>query len=321
MKSKKDKVVIVGAGAVGTSIAFDLCIQGLCDEVVLIDLNPEKAWTEAMDIRQGAAYQRRNVKIHAGTYAECGDADIVVITAAAPYIDGQRRLDMVDSAAKIIHSIVPPIMDSGFDGHFIVVTNPVDVMAYLVYRLSKLLPGQVIGTGTALDSARLRGSLADLLQVDPQSVQAYTIGEHGDSQIIPWSNVYIGSVRFADVLADNEARLGKVDLDQLLRDVKEAAFKVGYLKRTTNFAIAAATAKIIRIILNDENAIIPVSTLLNGEFDERDVFAGVPAVLNRQGVREIAAIRLTQKELAAFKESLAIVKEYNKRLDFILSSG
>ena len=317
VKHKKDKVVIVGAGAVGSSIAFDLCIQGLCDEIVLIDINYDKAWTEAADIQQGAAYQHSNVKIHAGTYEECGDADIVIITAAAPYIDGQRRLDMVDSAAKIIKSIVPQIMDSGFDGYFIVVTNPVDVMAYLVYQISKLPPNQVIGTGTSLDSARLRLALADFLQIDIKSIQAYTMGEHGDSQFIPWSNVYIGSKSFADILADNKARLGEVDLDQFLRDVKEAAFKVGHLKRTTNFAIAAAVAKIIAIIFNDENTIIPVSTLLNGEFGEHDVFIGVPVILNRQGVKEIVEIRLSQKELECFKKSIATIKDYNKRLDLV----
>lgn len=315
VKYKKKKVVIVGAGAVGTSIAFDLCIQGLCDEIVLIDINHDKAWTEAMDIQQGEVYQNRNVKITAGTYTECGDADIVVITAAAPYIDGQGRLDMMDSAAKIVRSIVPPIMDSGFDGHFIVVTNPVDVMSYLVYKISKLPPNQVIGTGTSLDSARLRGAIADFLQIDSQSVQAYTIGEHGDSQIIPWSNVYIGTKSFADILADNKARLGEVDLDRFLRYVKEAAFKVGRLKRTTNFAIAAAVAKIVKIIFNDENTVIPVSTLLNGEFGEHDVFIGLPVVLNRQGVREIVEIRLSKEELECFKRSISIIKECNKRLD------
>ena len=314
MENKKDKIVIVGAGAVGTSIAFDLCIQGLCDELVLIDINYDKAWTEALDIQQGAAYQHRNVKITAGTYEECSDADIVVITASAPYIEGQRRLDMVDSAAKIIKSIVPPIMDSGFNGHFIVVTNPVDVMSYLVYQISKLPPNQVIGTGTSLDSARLRGAIADLLQIDSKSVQAYTIGEHGDSQIIPWSNVYIGSKRFTDIVDDNKVGLGEVKLDQFLRDVKEAAFKVGRLKRTTNFAIAATVAKIIKIIFYDENTIIPVSTLINGEFGEYDVFVGVPVVLNRQGVREIVEIHLDSEELKSFKKSIAIIKKYNKRL-------
>jgi L-lactate dehydrogenase len=317
VRHKKDKVAIIGAGSVGSSIAFDLCIQGLCDEIVLIDINHDKAWTEAADIQQGAAYQHRNVKIYAGTYAECEDADIVIITAAAPYIDGQTRLDMVDSAAKIIKSIVPPIMNSGFDGHFIVVTNPVDIMAYLVYKISKLPPNQVIGTGTSLDSARLRLALADFLQIDIQSIQAFTMGEHGDSQFIPWSNVYIGSKRFADILTDNKSRLGEVDLDQFLRDVKEAAFKVGRLKRTTNFAIAAAVAKIIRIIFNDENTIIPVSTLLSGEFGEHDVFIGVPAILNRHGVKKIVEIRLSQKELEYFKNSIAIIKEYNKGLDLV----
>lgn len=314
IKNKKNKVVIVGAGAVGTTIAFNLCVQGLCDEIVLMDINQDKAYTEALDIHHGVAYLKRNVKISAGAYEECGDADIVIITAAVPYIEGQRRLDMMDSAAKIIKSIVPPIMDSGFGGLFIVVTNPVDVMAYLVYKLSNLPRNQVIGTGTALDSARLKGMIGEFIQIDPKSVQAYTIGEHGDSQCIPWSNIYAGGERFADILADNKARFDEVDLEQFLDEVKEAAFKAGRIKKTTNFAIAMTVAEIVKIIFHDENTIIPVSTLLNGEFGEHEVFAGVPVVLNRQGVREIVKIRLTPDELAGFKKSITILKEYNIRL-------
>ncbi len=317
LKNKKDKVVIVGAGAVGSTIAFALSIQGLCDEIALIDINHDKAFTEALDMQHGVAYLDRNVRISAGSYEECRDADIVIITAAVPYIEGQRRLDMMDSAAKIIKSIIPPIMDSGFNGIFLVVTNPVDVMAYLVYQISKLPRSQVIGTGTALDSARLKGMLAEYLQVDPKSVQAYTIGEHGDSQYIPWSNVYIGSKLFTDILADNKARFGELDLQQLLEDVKEAAFKAGRLKKTTNFAIAMTVAEIVKIIFADGNTIIPVSTLLEGEYGEHEVFAGVPAVLNRQGVREIVELRLNQDELEGFKKSVSILKEYNKKLNLV----
>lgn len=314
MTGKKIKIAIIGAGAVGTSVAFDLSIQGLCDEIVLIDIRKEKAYAEALDIQQSVAYQHRHMKITSGTYEDCGDADIVVMTAAVPYVQGQRRLDMLEGAAKVIRSIVPAIMESGFNGHFIIVTNPVDVISYLVHKLSKLPKNQVIGTGTSLDSARLKGMIADLLQVDSKSVQAYTLGEHGDSQFIPWSNASVGGKRFLDILADNKDRFGEVDLDRFRREIKDRPFEISRIKGTTNYAIAASTVEIIKIILNDENRIIPVSTLLEGEFGEQDVFAGVPAVLNRQGVKEIVEVHLTEEELALFKKSTAIIKEYSQTL-------
>ncbi|MFA9382023.1 MAG: L-lactate dehydrogenase, partial [Acetanaerobacterium sp.] len=160
MAHKKVKIAIIGAGAVGTSTAFDLSIQGLCDEIVLIDINRDKAFAEALDMQHSVAYQSRTVTINPGSYEDCGDADIVVVTAAAPYTPGQRRLDMLEVSAKIIKSIIPPIMRSGFCGHFIIVTNPVDIISNYVYRLSGLPSNQIIGTGTALDSARLRGLIA-----------------------------------------------------------------------------------------------------------------------------------------------------------------
>jgi len=314
VERKKIKIVIVGAGAVGTSTAFDLSIQGLCDEIILVDINEKKAYAEAMDMQQSVAYQSRHIAVKAGTYAQCGDADIVVITAAAPYIMGQRRLDMLETASKIVRSIVPPVMQSGFHGHFIVVTNPVDIMTYYVYKLSGLPKNQVIGTGTALDSARLKGMIADLIQVDAKSVQAFTLGEHGDSQFIPWSNVSVGGKRFMDILADNKERFAHVNLNQYQTDIIEAGYRIGTIKGSTNFAIAATVVEIIKVILNDENRVIPVSTLLCGEYGVFDVYAGVPAVLSRQGVKELVELHLTEEEQQKFLASIAILKEFSKSL-------
>lgn len=314
MERKKIKIVIVGAGAVGTSTAFDLSIQGICDEIMMVDINRDKAYAEAMDMQQSVAYQNRHMTVDTGGYEDCGDADIIVITASAPYVRGSKRLDMLESAAKIMQSIVPPIMQSGFRGHFIVVTNPVDIMSYYVYRLSGLPKNQVIGTGTALDSARLRNLIADMIPVDPKSVQAYTLGEHGDSQFIPWSNVSVGGKRFMDILADNKERFGKINPDQFLADVIETGYKITVIKGATNFAIAATVVEIIKVILNDENRVIPVSTLLCGEYGAKDVFVGVPAVLGRQGIKELVEVRLTEEEQKKFTASIDLVKEYIKHL-------
>ncbi|MBE6053985.1 MAG: L-lactate dehydrogenase [Clostridium sartagoforme] len=315
MFSKIRKVAIVGTGLVGSSIAFSLITQGVCDEVLMIDINKEKALGEVMDLNHCIEYLNRNTKIRVGSYEECGDVDIVVITAGAPPKPGQTRLDTLDLSAKIAESIVAPIMKSGFKGHFIIVSNPVDIIAYHVYKLSGLPKSNVIGSGTSVDSARLKNFIGELFNVDPRSVQAYSMGEHGDSQMVPWSHVYIGGKPFAKVIADNRDRVGEVDLDKLVLDTARAGWEVYNRKGTTYYAIASATVGIIKAIINDENKIIPVSTLLEGEYDEYDVFTGVPAILNSEGVKEVVEIDMTKEELHKFKYSNKVIKEYIEKLN------
>lgn len=315
MFSKTRKVAIVGTGLVGSSTAFSLITQGICDEVLMIDINKEKALGEVMDLKHCIEYLNRNTKIKVGTYEECGDVDIVVITAGAPPKPGQTRLDTLDLSARIAESIVTPIMKSGFNGHFIIISNPVDIIAYYVYKLTGLPKSNVIGSGTSVDSARLKNFIGDLFNVDPRSVQAYSMGEHGDSQMVPWSHVYIGGKPFNKVIRDNKDRVGEVDLDKLVLDTARAGWEVYNRKGTTYYAIASATAGIIKAIINDENKIIPVSTLLEGEYGEYDVFTGVPAILNSKGVKEVVEIDMTEEELSKFKESNKIIKEYIEKLN------
>jgi len=315
MFSKTRKVAIVGSGLVGSSTAFSLITQGVCDEVLMIDINREKALGEVMDLKHCIEYLNRNTKIKVGAYEECSDVDIVVITAGAPPKPGQTRLDTLDLSAKIVESIVNPIMASGFKGHFIIVSNPVDIIAYHVYKLSGLPKSNVIGSGTSVDSARLKNFIGDLFNVDPRSVQAYSMGEHGDSQMVPWSHVYIGGKPFNKVIEDNKDRAGEVDLDKLVLDTARAGWEVYNRKGTTYYAIAAATVGIIKAIINDENKIIPVSTLLDGEYGEYNVFSGVPAVLNSKGVKEVVEIDMTNEELRKFKASNEILREYINKLN------
>jgi L-lactate dehydrogenase len=314
MVINKSKVVIAGAGAVGSATAFSLVTQGVCDEVVLTDLNPEKAVGEAMDLQHCSEYLNRNVKVSAGTYEECGDADMVVITASAPYIQGQNRLDMLSTSKKIVNSIVEPIMKSGFDGHFVVISNPVDVMAYYIYKLSGLPKNQIIGTGTALDTARLKCLIAEKIDVDPRSVHCTVMGEHGDSQMVPWSHVTVGGKDFYNIITDNKDRLEGIDLDQMVHETAEAGWEILHRKGNTNYGIATTAAGIIKAILHNENKIIPVSTLLCGEYGESDVFAGVPAVLNRGGVKEVVEVRMEKAELDRFKKSVSVIREFSCKL-------
>lgn len=314
MTINRSKVAIIGTGLVGSSTAFSLVTQGVCDEILLIDLNKERALGEMMDLRHGIDYLNRNVKVNVGDYSDCADADIVVITAGAPPREGQTRLDTLGASKKIIESIVGPIMESGFTGIFLMISNPVDIIAQYVYKLSGLPKSQVIGTGTALDTARLKTLIGDLVQIDPRSVHAYALGEHGDSQMVPWSRVTVGGKTFAEILRDNPDRFKGVDLDQLVHDTIGAGWEILKRKGTTYYGIATTAAGIIKSILQDENRIIPVSTLLDGEYGERGVFCGVPAILGRTGVKEIVELHLTDAELEKFHRSAELIRGFARNL-------
>lgn len=315
MTIKNTKVAIVGTGLVGSSTAFSLVTQGVCDEVLMTDINKERAIGEAMDLNHSIEYLNRNVKVKAADYSEYGDVDVVVITAGAPPKPGQTRLDTLGMTADIVKSIVTPIMESGFKGFFIIVSNPADIIAYYVYKLSGLPKSHVLSTGTSIDTARLKNFIGELVDVDPRSVQGYSMGEHGDSQMVPWSHITVGGKSFLKVLEDNKDRFPNVDLKELVKDTAEAGWEVYKRKGTTYYAIATATVGIIKAILNNENRIIPVSTLLEGEYGVNGVFAGVPAILNSNGVKEVVEIPLNEEEENNFKNSINVIKEYVEKLE------
>jgi len=310
----RSKVVVVGTGAVGAAVAFDIVMNHVCDDLVLIDINKEKSWAEATDLQHSLGYSGSKMRVKHGEYTDCTDADLVVIAAALPYITGQSRLDMIEKAAGIMKSIVPAIMASGFSGIIVVITNPVDVMSYYVHKLSGLPANKVIGTGTALDSARLKYHLADVMNVDPQSVHALCMGEHGDSQVIPWSQITVGGKKFLDIINDNKVRLEGFDMDSISEDIKRIAYRIVNAKGATTFGIAATTVQIIKAVLHDENKVIPVSAMLNGEYGEEDIYVGVPAVLNSLGVKELVEYHLADNEIIELKKSIEIIREYNKKL-------
>jgi len=311
----RSKVVVVGTGAVGAAVAFDIVMNNVCDDLILIDINKEKSWAEATDLQHSLGYSGSKMRVKSGEYDDCKDADLVVIAAALPYITGQTRLDMLEKAAGIMDSIVPAIIKSGFSGIFVVITNPVDVMSYYVHKLSGLPANKIIGTGTALDSARLKYHLADVMSVDPQSVHALCMGEHGDSQIIPWSQVTVGGKRFLDIINDNKVRLEGFNINSVTEDIKKIAYRIVNAKGATTFGIAATTVQIIKAVLRDENKVIPVSAMLNGEYGEKDIYMGVPAVLNSQGVKELVEYHLADNEIVELKKSIGIIKEYNDKLN------
>ena len=314
MKSNVTKVVIVGAGAVGSTAAFSLVVRGVAAEVALIDINQKKAQGEIWDMQHSMDFQSRNVRVVLGDYAACKDADIVVITASAPFAGESSRLEMLAKSETIMRAIVPPIVQSGFDGIFVVVSNPVDIMSYLVMTLSGFPKSRVIGTGTILETARLKQIIGQIMDMDLRSIDAYVMGEHGESMMVPWSHVRAGGKPFTEIIADNRNRFAGVNLDDIVAQTKTAGNLVLQAKGNTQYGIASAVTGIVTAILRDENKIYPVSAYLEGEYGVSGIYCGVPAMLNRNGLAEIGEFNLTDAEMRQFHSSAEILRGHTARL-------
>ena len=303
----KRKVVLVGTGFVGMSFAYSLFNQGGVNELVLIDVLKEKAQGEALDLAHGLAYCPSKMEIKYGEYDECKDADIVVITAGIAQKPGQTRLDLVKTNTKIVKSIVEQVMKSGFKGIFIVVTNPVDIITYVVQKVSKMPPSKVIGSGTMLDTARLRYLVGQKLKIDPNNVHTYVMGEHGDSSFVPWEHCYIGCKKLTDIM--KETHKSMKDLEKIRDDVKNAAYEIIEKKKATYYGIGMALTKLVKAILNDEKSLLTVSTYLNGEYNQKDIYIGVPAVVTSKGVREILKLPLNEQDQEKLSTSVKILRD------------
>lgn len=291
----KRKIVLVGTGMVGMSYAYALLNQNLCDELVLIDIDKKRAGGEAMDLNHGVAFSGGNMEIYAGEYADCRDADLLVLTAGLPQKEGQSRLDLLKENRKVFQSILEPILASGFQGIFLVATNPVDIMARIVYDISGFSPERIVGTGTALDTARLRYLLGEEFCIDPRNMHAYVMGEHGDSEFVPWSQAMMATKPIFDLCSETEGchfqRLLEIE-----EEVRMAAYKIIEAKRATYYGIGMAMARITKAIFGDENSVLTVSAFLRGEYGEQDVFIGIPCVVNRSGVNRIVELSLSAEE-------------------------
>lgn len=315
MSFKDSKVAIVGCGNVGATTAYSIINQGLCEEVVLIDVNKDKAYAEALDMEHSIYFMNRNIKIHAGDYSECRDADIVVVTAAAPMPkDSHNRLEMLQPSLKIIRSIVDSVMGSGFNGIFLVISNPVDIMTYLVWKLSGLPRNQVIGSGTNLDTARLCCELANMYDLDSKSVEAFVCGEHGDSEIVAWSTATIGGKAVDDVLKDNADRTRDMTKQGLQKQTIEAGWEIFNRKGNTCYGIAASAAAIVKSILFNENRIYPVTVGLDGQYGIRSAFLSVPTIIGKNGAKEIVEIHMSEEELSALRKSADLLESFYNEL-------
>ncbi|MFL1673895.1 L-lactate dehydrogenase [Paenibacillus dendritiformis] len=305
--TKVTRVALVGSGFVGSSYAFALFNQGLAAELVIIDANRPKAEGDAMDLNHGLPFAS-NMRIWAGDYSDCKDADLVVITAGANQAPGETRLDLIGKNAKIFQSIVQSVMESGFNGLFLVATNPVDVLTYATWKYSGLPASRVIGSGTILDTARLRYLLGERLEVDPRNVHAYIMGEHGDTELPVWSNVSIGGQPLADYRKTHGQPTDE-ELNRIFINVRDAAYHIIERKGATYYGIAMGLARLTKAILKNENSVLSVSTLLTGEYGLEDVYLGVPAVVNRQGIRDLYELHLTDEEKQKLHHSASVLKE------------
>lgn len=311
MSFMNSKVVVVGTGNVGATTAYSIINQGLCGEIVLVDINKEKAYAEALDMQHSVYFMNRNISVKAGDYSDCADASIVVITASAPMPkDSHSRLEMLTPGINIIKSIVNGVMESGFNGIFLVVSNPVDIMTYLVWKTSGLPANQVIGSGTALDTARLCCSLSEMYDLDCKSVEVFMLGEHGDSEFVSWEGATIGGKYVSDVMADNMPRTKDVTKESLLKMTKEAGWEIFTRKGNTCYGIAASATAIIKSILFNENRILPVSVCLEGQYGLDGIYLSVPTILNGTGAKEIVEIRLDESEKESLSKSAEIIKSF-----------
>ena len=293
-----NKIVIIGCGNVGMSYAYSLINQKCnVDELILIDKNMEKAKGEAMDLNHSIPYSPNVINIKAGDYSDCANADIVMLSAGANQEVGETRLDLIHKNDIIFKSIIELVMKSGFKGIFLVATNPVDAMSYITYKYSGLNPNKIIGTGTSLDTARLRYMLSRKFDINPKNVHAYVMGEHGDSEFVAWSTSLIGTISINNKLTKEE----KLEISTQVRD---SAYEIIKKKGNTSYGIGTCLVRITNAILNDENAIITVSS-----YDEEGLYISIPCVISREGIREKLDINLSNEEEELLNKSKKIIKE------------
>ena len=295
----KNKVVIIGCGNVGMSYAYALLNQNTyVNELVLIDLDKDRVIGEVMDLNHCLAFSPSKITIKAGDYDDCSDANIVCIAAGANQNPGETRMDLINKNSVIFKDIVSKVVKYGFSGIFLIATNPLDVMTYITYKYSGFSSDKVIGSGTSLDTSRLRYMIGEKLGINPKNVHAYVIGEHGDSEFVPWSNANISLQNIRDYLTDDE-------LDEIYVNVRDAAYDIINKKGSTHYGIGACLVRITNAILGDENSIITVSS-----YDQdNDVYIGCPVILNKNGVKKKIYIKLTKTEEEKLLNSINIIKD------------
>ncbi len=311
MELQNRKIVIIGAGHVGSHAGYALISQGLAEEIVYIDTDKKKAQAQALDLSDAVNYLPGRAVIRSGDYSDAADAQLMIV-AAGPLPDmskGQTRMDTLRQTIEIMKDVTEAIQMSGFAGIILNISNPADVITHYIQHQLNWPPRRILSTSTTLDSARLRRALAEAAGVDQKSISAYALGEHGESQIVAWSVVTIGGKPLAQLQKERPDTYGKLDLQAIADAGRAGGWVILGGKGSTEFGIGASIAEVVRAIFRDENRILPVSVLLDGQYGQHGVYASVPALLNRHGVADIIELNLTPGEQARFSASCRTMDE------------
>lgn len=308
---RDSKIILVGDGAVGSSFAYASTILGVGRELGIIDINEKKAEGDAMDLSDVLSFTNPK-RIYKADYKDCKDAEVVVITAGIPQKSGESRLDLIEKNLKIFKDMIGKIVASGFDGIFLVASNPVDILTYATWKYSKFPANKVIGTGTTLDSSRFKKEIANLIGIDPRSVEAFIMGEHGDSEFAVWSHTNVGGMLLYEWVKTHSDTDEKELLDTFDK-VKNAAYEIIDKKGATFYGIGMALTRIVESIINDQNSVFSTSSYLDGEYGLKDIYIGVPSVIGKDGVKWVLEVPLTDIEDERMKESAKTLKEIIKK--------
>jgi len=308
------RVAVVGMGNVGATFAYALLLSGLAAEIVLIDVNRAKAEGEAMDLGHTEPFSHPT-RIWAGDYPDCAGAVVTVVAAGVSQRPGETRLDLVKRNAEIFRQIIPQVATHNPEGILLIATNPVDVLTYFSLKLSALPPQRVIGSGTVLDTARFRHLLGEYFKVDPRSIHAHIIGEHGDSEVPVWSLANIAGMKIPDFAKATGIHCDEETLDAIFRQTRDAAYAIIERKGATFYAVAAGLMRIVEAILRHQHTIINVSSAITGAYGISDVCLSLPTVLNRQGVEKVLRLELSPSEQAGLRHSAEVLKSTLRTLN------
>lgn len=316
MNELTPKISIIGCGNVGIRYAYALILKSIARQIVLLDINKNKAKGEEMDLSHAVPYTSP-VEILAGDYKDIAGSDLVVITAGKGQKPGQTRIELARDNVKIFKKIIPEVIKYEPDAAILIVSNPVDILSYAAYKISEKSSKKIIGSGTVLDTARLRYELSNHCKVDARNIHAYILGEHGDSEFAVWSRAMIGGVLLDDYCPVCERRSicsREKDLNEIFARVRDSAYKIIEKKGETSYGIGAALVRITKAIINNENSVLPVSLFVDDYLGVDDVYLSLPAIINKDGIRQALKLRLNQEEEEAFRQSSNKLKKIIKEI-------
>ncbi len=309
MKNQR-RIVIIGAGHVGSHCGYSLMTAGDVDEIVFIDTDTQKSAAQAFDLADAGCFMSHGVTVRPGDYTDCTDAEIIILAAGVPRKPGQTRLDTMGDSIQVMKKIIPPLKSSGFEGILLCISNPADIIADYMRRHTGWPKNRVFSTGTSLDTARLKRVLHELTDADAKSIQCFSMGEHGDSSMIPFSHITVGSKPLKELMTEKPETYGKLDFSYILTRTRMIGMDVVNGKGSTEFGIGTVLADMVKAILHDERRIMPVSALLEGEYGQTCLHAGVPAIIGKNGIEEILELTLTKEEQKLFNVSCEVIRKH-----------